>query len=420
MYRTLPLLSALLLAPAAPSVAPRPKSATPRLTPPETRAQGYRFVVERFIQQQNLNEDFAADKPSETSGRQHLYLWLAVHPPDPKLTSSIQGLDTRIIAFAAPHGKVITLRSYPPEDAGPLLDGVWRTQLAAQELDLSIAGVDRLQGELVVFPRAKKVTLDFALPITGAATKESEGFKVTVKNVRPKPGGLTATVDSEWPSTHSVSVLNPDAPGGITGLTAAGTPIIPNGAGTSGSQRGNRVTRTQNISLGELKELPTKIRVEVLVRSGVPKKIPFTLPNIALPDTLDLEAAVIASGDDPSVREHPFFAETGGRLVASVTGPASARGKLLAGLARQEGAAPGAIRWLELPVDRQGRAVLANLRAGRYRITLAWSPERTPGAEAMVMTELPRAARVLSAPITVEILAGKTVTLPAVDAGGSR
>jgi hypothetical protein len=376
-------------------------------------------VVERFNQQQNLNAEFAADRPVEHNGRQHLYLWLAVHPPDPKLLTSIQGLDPRIIAFGAPDGKVITLRSYPGDDAGPLSDGVWRTQLAAQELDLSISALNRLQGELIVFPRARKVTLDFPLPLNTALSKESEGFKVTVKNVRPKPGGLTATVESEWPSTHNVTLVNADAPGGITGVTMAGTPILPNGSGTSGSQRGNRVVRTQNIVMGDLKELPAKIRVEVLVRSGTPRKIPFTLPGIALPDTLDLEADVIASGDDPSVREHPFFVEAGGSLVATVTGSGVARGKLLAGLARQDGAGTGPVRWLELPVDKQGRAILANLRAGRYRVSLAWSPERAPGS-AVVMTELPRAARVLSAPATVDIAVGKTVTLPAVNAGGVR
>jgi len=408
------------LAPAAPGVAPKPKPAVPRLVAPETRSLGYRFVVERFTQQQNLNAEFAADQPPEIGGRQHLNLALAVHAPDPKLVSSIQGLDARIIAFGVPDGKVITLRSHPPEETGPLLEGVWRTQLSAQELDLSISAISRLQGELVVFPRARKVTLDFPLPLGVETTKEAEGFKVTIKNVRQRPGVFSATVDSEWPASHSVTMLNSDAPGGITGITTAGTPIIPNGAGTSGSTRGNRVQRVQNIAIGELKEPPAKIRVEVLVRSGVPKKIPFTLPEIALPDTLDLEAAVIASGDDPSVREHPFHAQAGGTLIATVTGATLGSGKLLAGLARQDGGAPGPIRWLELPVDRQGRAILANLRAGRYRVSLAWSPERSAYADRTVMTELPRAARVISAPATVEIVAGKTVTLPAVNAGGDR
>src|SRR5687768_16341360 len=102
--------------------------------------------------------------------------------------------------------------------------------------------------------------------------------------------------------------------------------------------------------------MPAKLRVEVLVRSGVPRKIAFTLPDFAVPDTLGLEADVLASGDDPSVREHPFFAQTGGNLTASVSGTVLGEGKLLMGLSRQDGAISGAIRWLELAVDRQGQA----------------------------------------------------------------
>jgi hypothetical protein len=214
-------------------------------------------------------------------------------------------------------------------------------------------------------------------------------------------------------------MINPDAPGGVTGITTAGTPLIPNGAGTSGGQRGNRVTRTQNISLGDLKEMPAKIRVEVLVRSGVPRKIPFTFPDFAVPDTLGLEADVLASGDDPAAREHPFFAQTGGSLIAAVSGTVLGQGKLLLGLSRQEGAASGPIRWLELAVDRQGKAKLANLRPGRYRVTLAWSPER-PFGSPTVMSELPRAAKVLSVPTIADVTPGKTVTLPAVSLGSAQ
>src|SRR5687768_5001515 len=133
MNPTLPILSALLLAP-APSAPAGGKSVAARLAAPEVRTQGYRFVVERFIQQQNLTQEYPDDRPAELGGRQHLYVSLAVYPTDPKQAANIQGLDPRIIAFSGTN--VLTLRSYPPEEDAPGATGAWRTQLAAQELDL--------------------------------------------------------------------------------------------------------------------------------------------------------------------------------------------------------------------------------------------------------------------------------------------
>jgi hypothetical protein len=405
MTRTLALLPILLLAVPVPAAAP----VDSRLAAPEVRVEGYRFVVERFMQQQNLTEEFAADQPPEKKGRQHLYLGLAVYPPDPKLLANVQGLDPRVIAFAGPGGKVITLRSYPADD-GPLLDGVWRTQLAAQDLDLTVSTLNRLQGELVVFPHARRVTLDFPLPVSQAVTKEAEGLKVTVKNMRARTGGLAATVEMEWPASQNVAILNPEAPGGITLHTAAGTPLIPNGAGTSGTTRGGKVLRTQNISLSELKEKPVKLRLEVLVRNGTPRKIPFSFASIPLPDTLGLEPAAIAADADFSVRSHPFVAQGGGILTATVRGASSLEGRLLLGISRFEAGTFGAVRWLELAPDREGKVSLAGVRPGRYRVTVAWSPEAAaPGGG--LIRELPSTARVLAPPATVQIAAGKTLAL---------
>lgn len=417
MHLTLPLLATLLTAPLSPNPA-KGKPAPARPVAPQVRSQGYRFVVERFIQQDNVTREFIGDQPGTNSGKQHFYLGLAVYPPDPKLAANIQGLDPKILGFAGT--QVLNFRSYSADDTNPNTTGVWRTQLAAQELDLSINRISKVQGELVVFPRAKKVTLDFPLPINSQLSKSDEGFKATVLNVRPRTGGLSLTVNMEWPSEMSVAFLSPDAPGGITALTQAGTPLIPNGAGTSGTERGGRVLRIHNVVLSDLKDQPAKIRVEVLVRSGSPLKIPFTLPEIAVPDTLGLESQVIEAGDEPETRGHPFYSDTGGTIVASLRKrPDAAEGRLLMGLARQEAAGPGPIRWLEVIPNQQGQAVLSKVRPGRYQVSLAWMPAtaaREPGG----IIALPQSARIVGEPSTLDITPGKTVTLPSVELGGRR
>lgn len=416
MHLTLPLLSALLIAPLAPA-APAGKPAPARPAAPQVKSQGYRFVVERFIQQDNVTREFVDDKPGTNSGRQHFYLGLAIYPPDPKLAANIQGLDPKILGFAG--ANVLNFHSYPMDETGQPASGVWRTQLAAQELDLGINRITKVQGELVVFPRAKKVTLEFPLPINTQLSKSAEGFKATVKNVRPRAGGMSLTVDMEWPSEMSLAFLNPDTPGGITALTQAGTPLIPNGAGSSGTERGGRVLRIHNLVLSDLKDQPAKIRVEVLVRSGTPLHIPFTLPEIAVPDTLGLEDQVVTS-EEPDRKDHPFYASDGGTLAATLRRKADlAEGKLLMGIARQEGAVAGPTRWLELSPDSQGRAVLNNVRAGRYRISLAWLPG-SDGTGMIATDGLPQTARLVGDPATVDVTPGKTSALPPVDVGGNR
>jgi len=416
MYLTLPIFSALFAAPLVPS-APAGKPAASRLATPQVKSQGYRFVVERFIQQVNVTREFGEEKPGLNSGRQHLYLGLAIYPPDPKLAANIQGLDPKIIGFAGTN--VLNFRSYPADDTGPAASGVWRTQLAAQELDLAINRISKVQGELVVFPRARKVTLDFPLPIPTQLSKSAEGFKATVKNVRPRTGGLSLTVDMEWPSEMSLAFINQEAPGGITALTPAGTPLIPNGAGSSGTERGGRVVRVHNIVLSDVKDQPSKIRVEVLVRSGVPLRIPFTLPEIAVPDTLGLDTQVVETGE-PEARDHPFYASEGGSLAAIVRKKADGvDGKLLMGIARQEGAVLGPTRWLEMNLDAQGRALLTRVRAGRYRVSLAWLPAGD-GTSVVTTEGLPQKARMVGEPATVDVASGKSAALPPVEIGASQ
>src|SRR5207253_5660005 len=97
--------------------------------------------------------------------------------------------------------------------------GAWRALLMAQEVDLSTSRLNRVQGELVVYPRAKLVTLDF--PVNGKLpqVQEGEGLKAILKQVRSRPGAVTATVGMEWSPSLSVARVNPEAPYGISALT---------------------------------------------------------------------------------------------------------------------------------------------------------------------------------------------------------
>src|SRR4051794_33238405 len=141
--------------PAAPPPArehPRAEGARPAAPPaPEVRVQGYRILVERIQQVENLSVDFPPDGNGKGSGQQVISINLAVQPPNPKLVNNIEGLDSRVLAFA--DGKrVLTLQPYSSDDDNLVSGGMWRTVVMAQEVGLSVSRLSRLQGELILYP----------------------------------------------------------------------------------------------------------------------------------------------------------------------------------------------------------------------------------------------------------------------------
>lgn len=422
-YTLLPLLLAALAggagaapapprAPASSATAPMRITSSPRVpAAPETRVQGYRIVIEKLQQAQNLSTEFSDDGKSRTTGRQLVYVYVAVHPPTPALARNIEGLDPRIVAYAAPETQV-PFMSYAVEDTNPLVTGVWRGLLMAQEIELSVSRLQRLQGQLVVYPRARLVTLDFPLAGKLPQVQEAEGFRATLKQSRVQAGSLGVIVDTEWPPGISLTRLNPEAPDGITALTAAGSTLIPQRGGSSAGKHGENTVRTHTLTFTDVKEVPAKLRVQVMVRSGTPERIPFTLPDLVMPDALDLRAELDEESGWGLLQEgHPLYMDPGGTLAVPVRGAAPGAGRLLVGLAPREGQAWGPWRWVEAVPDERGQALLSHLRPGTYRVARVW----LPGQDDTPRPALPPPS--LDTP-EVEITAARTVALPPLQPGG--
>src|SRR5262249_39843905 len=128
---------------------------------------------------------------------------------------------------------VLTLQTYNSEEDNAPAGGVWRTLLMAQDVALSTTRLSRLQGEVIVYPHAKLATLDFPMAARTPPTLEAEGVRATLKQVKVRPGVVSAVVAAEWASGLSVSRVNPEAPYGITALTRAGAVVAPSGGGSS-------------------------------------------------------------------------------------------------------------------------------------------------------------------------------------------
>jgi hypothetical protein len=355
--------------------------------------------------------DFA-DADGKLTGRQTVSITLAIHPRVKEQVANIDGLDPRIVAYPRPSGESqpIVLQSYPADDGNPLATGIWRAYLTAQEVDLSVSRLSRLQGELIIYPNAKRITLDLPMAAKLPVVRESGGVRCALKQLRFRGDTLTLSVETEWGPTVSATRVNPDSQDGFVALTKAGTTLTPRRESMSPLRRDGQVVKEFALAFSEVKEVPATLRLELLVRSGSPKRIPFTLPDLLLPDVQDLEAELErAEGTSgPLTPDHPLYSAEGGTLLFKVPGAGvDVDARLLVGLSRKEAQGYGAWRWLEAPVDRAGSGALGNIRPGHYRVALRWAGGMPEGVlpEGRGKTE-------------VEVVAGKAAQLPPISPGG--
>lgn len=391
-------------------------AAAPPLRAPEVREQGYRLVIEQVQQQQYEQTDFppggVPESKGTTTGRQILNLKLAVYPPSPGMMANIVGLDQKIVASAGAK-EPVTLRSWMTEE-GPSGVAPWRSILMAQNVDLAARSLKQLQGELIVYPRAQLAILDFPIAKPGT-TKTVDGFRTTLKSAKIRGNTLTVAVEMEWPTALSVTQPTSDTPHGITAVTKADLTLMPSAGSATNGDDARRVLRTLNLTFVDVKEPPELIRVERLVRSGGARRIKFTFPEIALPSSMEIEGDPSEAEAEPGPLEpsDPFFAEGGGTLVVPIH--TRAAGRLMLGLSRVEGGAGGPWRWLLPSQERADRATLSSVKPGRYRVVRAWLPPAdTPDLD-------PRATPArLGEASEVQVEAGGSITLPAIEDGGKR
>jgi len=394
------------LAGAAPAPAPKADRKTP-----ETRAGGYRFVVERVQQTQNVNIEFGEGTDGKVSGRQSVTISLAVHPPARELIANIDGLAQRMVASGSDgtDAQPVVLNGYTSDEGNPLTTGVWRASLIAQDLDLSVTRLSKLQGELVVYPSAKRVAIDLPLAAKLPVTREAEGVKCTLKQLKSRADTLTVSVEIETPPLVTVSRVNADSQDPFAAVTKAGSLVFPRREALLPSRRDGRNIREYTLTFTEVKDAPVSIRMEAMVRSGAPKHLAFTLPELVLPDMLGIESELEkAEGTTgPLTEDHPLYARSGGTIVIPVRGArSSVEARLLVGLSRKDGEAYGPWRWLEATLDRDGHGTLANVRPGHYRIAVRWST----GAASATPDNAPMRGE-------VDVAAGKPVRLPPFEAG---
>jgi hypothetical protein len=145
----------------------------------------------------------------------------------------------------------------------------------------------------------------------------------------------------------------------------------------------------------------------------------FRLTDVPLPQAAPLvprtappAAAPEGGAPDP---DRPYYERGGGTLVSEVRigEKTASEGTLQVGLATRSGREWGPVRWIEVPVDREGRARVEDLKPGTYRLLRVYRA----GAGASALT----GGKWLNAEAVVTVTSGKEVVPPALrwGAGGA-
>ncbi len=338
---------------------------------PEARAGDYRVRVEKIVQSENLTLDFDEKGRPARTGRHSVYLHLAVEPLRAERLFNIDRLEPQVLAFSGA-GRPVTFQPYPVEQRnGPDL-AAWRTLLMAQEVDLNAARLQKLAGELVVYPQASLTTLDF--PTTGKLplTRRAGPLTAVLREVKTEMGRFSLTMEVAWAADVKVQRVSPEAPYGITLVTEKGGVLLPSGGSSTGLTPKTGSATRYTATFSDLGESPTRARLQLIVRSGVPEKLAFTLPPISLPDTLDVRDGLEGAADPDELQiptGHALFGTPGGMLSISLREGAFGQRSFLLGLAPGE-APRSAWRWIELRPTAEGSLLISRLRPGKYRVRL--------------------------------------------------
>lgn len=362
---------------------PRPLAAALRQSPEHDSAESgpsaalgsLRMVVERVVQNASLTLDFAPTPPAADAvdGRQTVYVYVAVSGPDRDTVSGIVGFGKETTGVTDT-GQQVALRSYAASD-GAAPDGrSWRTYMLAHDVEMGARILREVRGELLVYPRSRAARVDFPLHGAGPQSHTVEGLKVTLQEWHWENHTLTATIREEWAADANVARLRPEIPFGVVALAAGGVPAQANEGRSSASERKEgEAAQTFHLVFTDLAEPPERLAVEALVRTGVPTAYPFRLRDIPLPD--GDEDPPTSESDTGALLDPALTSANGGDLKASVhiDGRPAGPGTLSLGLRAAKDPA-GPWRWLSVPTDAAGCAVVPHLRPGQYRALLRWTP----------------------------------------------
>lgn len=357
----------------------------PRGLPAETNTSDYRVVVEQVSHNRSLSLNFPEMglTPAPTGG-QSVSLNVAVQAPTPAAALGISGFGGPMKAVLA-QGGAVNVHAGGDEEGAPVAGRVWRGMMYAESFPVNTEALRELQGELVVYPNARRAKFEWQLPAQLPATRTIpglEGYKATLREVQTKGKQCTIVLVVERPKAVLVNDRHPDLPYGIGVYTAKGGQLQLHQVDQRPRNTADRVAMEYRLTYAELQDAPGKVQMENLVRWGTPRKISFKFRDVPLPLATAPEGTPLPATPSAGTSTEVWRARTNGATLASRViraGAPASEGELSLGLSRQEGDGWSSWRWVVLPTDARGQANLLDLLPGKYRVRRSWRPApRTP------------------------------------------
>jgi len=363
-------------------------------------AAGYRFSVARITQNQVLTLEFNSATPTATA-RQTVWITLAVEAPTPAAALAIDGFGPAAIAEIGT-GERVTVYTQPGEPAIRLEGRRWEGYLVLPEVDGGVDQLRRLAGELLVYRHAEVVRLEFPLNQPVPQQRAWRDYQVELRSISRQGSRLAAEIVARWPASLSVTRWGRESPYGIHAVSRQGTPLPYHEAGSeplrSGDGRGWRYRIAWDVG----SQPPGRIVVEALVRSGRPESVRFELRDLLFPSARPIPAEPPEAEANALPATFRYRASArGGAIALATTPPRPIRFAI--GLSRWEDGGWGPWRWAYLDADPHGRATVAPLMPGRYRVQLLGCAGDDPGREVW------RGGR---EPLVVEVRAEEPIALP--------
>ncbi|MFN3648333.1 MAG: hypothetical protein ACK47B_02030 [Armatimonadota bacterium] len=283
-----------------------------------------------------------------------------------------------------------------------------------------------IEGDLMRYRRRRTLQAELPLPLTGPVGRaEARDLIVLVSRylVIPKPQDEgpeelpgPRVSGGELPSGPSVRVRL-FAPSDRRYGGAKGGQIVPELVGKSGRRypgsllRGGSSYRGADVTVSDgtwifpgCEEEPAKLTWEIAEMEEPVRLLRFRLADVPLPVPerfVARNAAPMPEG--AAAQQNPYFQAGGGAVSSQVRirtrSPRS--GTVSLGLSRQTPGGWSAVRWIDLPVDFDGKVLLEDLQPGVYRVRRKYTG-----------VELPKPGAWQNVEVTVTVAAGKTATLP--------
>ena len=235
--------------------------------------------------------------------------------------------------------------------------------------------------------------------------------------VFPQVQGSGAKIEAEIFMPNNSSITGEDSYGwGLMPalVTKSGKVLAPRNISNSsgrGDERGT--TQTMTVEYTPANEPITTIRFSLVEKSMPEKLFSFRMTNIPLPSTEVFQPRrnlpPPPPTQNPSAVENPdnrpYFEKGGGKLLNRILrgDQTAGEGTLSLGLSVKEGGEWSGVRWIELPVDKDGAAALTDLKPGAYREQRTIQPKEKP-------KDLPP-GRWLNGEVEITVAAGKELTL---------